>query len=272
MSSLNSTTRRRVLRGMMAGGAFAAFQEFRERTFRLESDVRSILGHRSFGYVPLIGPRQPTTTDRVRAHLIKGKTPLPTTQAAVPFERVSRIVLDAPRSSFAETFRNAKLACDRMLHGNGSRVIGIVSAVPDEGKSIIAANFAALLAASGKKTLLIDADTPAFLKAAFIAGASNCTQRTDDFVSGSRTHTSTLAVCFFVAAVAPATAAVAIARHRPATTRVLRESLLTCHSSLCFSHLRFETPDDASWTGCGEAVRWGVVPALTRPSPAAKAA
>ncbi|MCK3780107.1 polysaccharide biosynthesis tyrosine autokinase [Ensifer sesbaniae] len=144
--------------GMMAGGAFAAFQEFRERTFRLESDVRSILGHRSFGYVPLIGPRQPTTTDRVRAHLMKGKTPLPTTQAAVPFERVSRIVLDAPRSSFAETFRNAKLACDRMLHGNGSRVIGIVSAVPDEGKSIIAANFAALLAASGKKTLLIDAD------------------------------------------------------------------------------------------------------------------
>ncbi|KRD65974.1 polysaccharide biosynthesis tyrosine autokinase [Ensifer sp. ENS10] len=146
--------------GMMAGGAFAAFQEFRERTFRLESDVRSILGHRSFGYVPLIGPRQLTTTDRVRARLMKGKTPQPATQAAepLPFERVSRIVLDAPRSSFAETFRNAKLACDRMLHGNGSRVIGIVSAVPDEGKSIIAANFAALLAASGKKTLLIDAD------------------------------------------------------------------------------------------------------------------
>lgn len=144
--------------GMMAGGAFAAFQEFRERTFRLESDVRTMLGHRSFGYVPLIGPRPPSATDRVRARLMKDKAPQAPTQAAVPFERVSRIVLDAPRSSFAETFRNAKLACDRMLHGNGSRVIGIVSAVPDEGKSIIAANFAALLAASGKKTLLIDAD------------------------------------------------------------------------------------------------------------------
>lgn len=144
--------------GLMAGAAFAAFQEFRERTFRLESDVRSILGHRSFGYVPLIGPRQPSATDRVRTRLMKGRTPKTPPPAAVPFERISRIVLDAPRSSFAETFRNAKLACDRMLHGNGSRVIGIVSAVPDEGKSIIAANFAALLAASGKKTLLIDAD------------------------------------------------------------------------------------------------------------------
>jgi hypothetical protein len=37
--------------------------------------------------------------------------------------------------------------------------------------------------------LLIDAVTPAFAKAAFIAGASNCTHRTDDFVSGSSTQT-----------------------------------------------------------------------------------
>lgn len=144
--------------GLMAGGAFAAFQEFRERTFRLESDVRSILGHRSFGYVPLIGAGQPGAADLVRAKLMKNRVPQPPAQGAMPFERLSRIVLDAPRSSFAETFRNAKLACDRILNGNGSRVIGIASAVPDEGKSIVAANFAALLAASGKKTLLIDAD------------------------------------------------------------------------------------------------------------------
>ncbi|MFK3967203.1 polysaccharide biosynthesis tyrosine autokinase [Ensifer adhaerens] len=144
--------------GLMAGGAFAAFQEFRERTFRLEGDVRAILGHRSFGYIPLVGPRHPGATDLVRAKLMKNKIPPPVTQGAPSFERLSRIVLDAPRSSFTETFRNAKLACDRMLTGNGSRVIGIASAVPDEGKSIIAANFAALLAASGKKTLLIDAD------------------------------------------------------------------------------------------------------------------
>lgn len=144
--------------GMMAGGAFAAFQEFRERTFRLEGDVRSILGHRSLGYVPLIGPRPPTGADQMRARLMKDKGPTQPTPEPIPFERVSRIVLDAPRSSFTETFRNAKLACDQRLHGNACRVVGIVSAVPDEGKSIVAANYAALLAASGKRTLLIDAD------------------------------------------------------------------------------------------------------------------
>ncbi|HEV7310784.1 polysaccharide biosynthesis tyrosine autokinase [Ensifer sp.] len=144
--------------GLMAGGAFAAFQEFRERTFRLESDVRAILGHRSFGYVPLLGTAPTSAADLVRAKLMKGKASPGPEQGTPSFERLSRMVLDAPRSSFAETFRNAKLACDRMLGGNGSRVIGIASAVPDEGKSIVAANFAALLAASGKKTLLIDAD------------------------------------------------------------------------------------------------------------------
>jgi hypothetical protein len=51
-----------------------------------------------------------------------------------------------------------------------------------------------------------------------MAGASNCTQRTDDFVSGRRTHTSTFAVRCFVLAVAVATTNTA----RPATAATLR--------------------------------------------------
>ena len=70
--------------------------------------------------------------------------------------RVSSV--EAPRSIFAETLRNAKLASDVMLQGRADRVIGVVSALPGEGKSTTAANFAALLASSGKRTLLIDAD------------------------------------------------------------------------------------------------------------------
>ena len=49
------------------------------------------------------------------------------------------------------------------LRGNipaykASRVIGFASVLPGEGKSTTASNFAALLAASGRRTLLIDAD------------------------------------------------------------------------------------------------------------------
>ncbi|WEX75477.1 polysaccharide biosynthesis tyrosine autokinase [Sinorhizobium numidicum] len=144
--------------GMMVGGAYAAFLEFRERTFRLEEDVRSLLGHRALGYVPLIGSRPKKTAQLVRARFGSDRQPDDASDGAMPFQRLSRIVLDAPRSAFAETFRNAKLAGDHMLPGNESRVIAIISALPDEGKSVIAANFAALLAASGKRTLLIDAD------------------------------------------------------------------------------------------------------------------
>jgi succinoglycan biosynthesis transport protein ExoP len=144
--------------GLMAGGAYAAFLEFRERTFRVEEDVRSILGQRSLGYVPLIGSRPKKKAQLVRAHFGSERRPEDPADSTMPFQRLSRIVLDAPRSTFAETFRNAKLACDQMLPGSESRVIAIASALPDEGKSVVAANFAALLAGSGKRTLLIDAD------------------------------------------------------------------------------------------------------------------
>ncbi|MDI7862067.1 polysaccharide biosynthesis tyrosine autokinase [Rhizobiaceae bacterium n13] len=143
--------------GMMFGGALAFFQEMRERYFRLEGDVRTILGHKSLGYLPVLRdqPRKPKNV--LHSIMAKQSGEEPETDDA-PFESAARVVLDAPRSHFAETLRNAKLASDVVLQGRQSRVIGIVSAVPGEGKSTVSANFAFLLAASGKRTLLIDAD------------------------------------------------------------------------------------------------------------------
>src|SRR4029077_5832181 len=66
----------------------------------------------------------------------------------------------------------------------------------------------------------------AFLKAALNAGASNCTQRTEDFVSGSRTQTWTLALCD---APAPATTPTA-ATETTSKAAALRMFLLTCIS------------------------------------------
>src|SRR3954453_8032223 len=83
------------------------------------------------------------------------------------------------------------------------------------------------------KAFVIDALTPAFLKAAAMAGLSNCTQRTDDFVSGSRTETSTLAVLCFVAAVALATMNTARLTDATATSASavgLRKTFFTCDS------------------------------------------
>ncbi|CAN7672144.1 polysaccharide biosynthesis tyrosine autokinase [Rhizobium rhizogenes] len=152
-----------IILGLMAGGAFAAFQEFRDRFFRVEADVRAALGLKFLGYLPMLGQQGFPKKKNSRKNKV-GPMPAMATAAVeegengVAFERIMRVSVEAPRSMFAETLRNAKLASDVMLQGRTDRVIGVVSALPGEGKSTTAANFAALLASSGKRTLLIDAD------------------------------------------------------------------------------------------------------------------
>ena len=77
--------------------------------------------------------------------------------------------------------------------------------------------------------LLIEAVTPALAKAAFMAGASNCTQRTDDFVSGSRTQTWTSAA--FLPAFAPAPVATSAATEATIRSRMtdLLETFFTAN-------------------------------------------
>lgn len=147
-----------IVLGLMAGAVIGGFQEFRERFFRLEDDIRSILGHKSLGYLPFIGKNTNTLWHKTRGRISKADVEVANADASIPLTKMTRIAIESPRSAFAETLRSAKLASDVILQGRPNRVIGIVSALPGEGKSTVAANFAGLLAASGKRTLLIDAD------------------------------------------------------------------------------------------------------------------
>ena len=69
-----------------------------------------------------------------------------------------RQVVDEPLSAFAEAFRSIKIAADINGAGRENKVIGIISTVPREGKSTVAVNFAELIAHSGKRVILLDAD------------------------------------------------------------------------------------------------------------------
>jgi succinoglycan biosynthesis transport protein ExoP len=62
----------------------------------------------------------------------------------------------APFSATAEALRYIKVAID--LHPAGGKVIGMVSALPGEGKTTVTAGFGAFLARNGSRVLLIDAD------------------------------------------------------------------------------------------------------------------
>ena len=72
----------------------------------------------------------------------------------IPSRPFMRQVIDDPLSAFAEAFRSIKVAADI----SGSRVIGITSTVPGEGKSTVASNLAELMAHAGKRVLVVDGD------------------------------------------------------------------------------------------------------------------
>ena len=128
--------------GALAGAGVGRLREFiMYRVFRTVEQVRDELGVDVLGMLPVLAgaslPRQ-----------------LPDTMAPI-----LRYAVDDPFSAFAETMRSAKVAADRALQDQSPKIIGVVSLLPKEGKSIVAKNFASLLALQGAKTLLIDADT-----------------------------------------------------------------------------------------------------------------
>jgi capsular exopolysaccharide synthesis family protein len=69
-----------------------------------------------------------------------------------------RLVVREPLSRFAETIRDLKVAADTADLHRPNKVIGITSARPHEGKSLVAANLSEMIALSGCKVLLIDCE------------------------------------------------------------------------------------------------------------------
>ncbi|CCV03478.1 Succinoglycan biosynthesis transport protein exoP [Mesorhizobium metallidurans STM 2683] len=140
--------------GTMLGAGVGGLNEFRERFFRTGEDVRDRVGLKFLGYLPIIGSKATKDDKRVDGQADKAaKSP----SSAEKRARM-RVSVDAPASMFSETLRSAKIAFDVVMEGQGSRVIGVISVLPGEGKSTVAANLAGLLAANGSRTLLVDGD------------------------------------------------------------------------------------------------------------------
>ncbi|MGY3411097.1 Mrp family chromosome partitioning ATPase [Bradyrhizobium sp. GM5.1] len=63
-----------------------------------------------------------------------------------------------PLSRYTEAIRSIKLAIDHNPAKISSQVIGITSALPNEGKTTIAASLAQLIGHTGKKAIIVDCD------------------------------------------------------------------------------------------------------------------
>ncbi len=135
--------------GAALGVGIGAFREFRDRFFRTGDQVRSELDIEFLGIAP-----QLAGTPLAHSHELKEAR----ARTIMKTNSVSDYVLEHPLSSFAETLRSAKIAADMALPSKRCKIIGIVSALPGEGKSTVAINFAELLANQGSRAVLIDAD------------------------------------------------------------------------------------------------------------------
>ena len=72
--------------------------------------------------------------------------------------KVKLPVIHHPRSGLAESFRGVKSNINAFLRQTDSKVISVNSLLPNEGKSFVSSNLAAIISKTNKKVLLIEAD------------------------------------------------------------------------------------------------------------------
>lgn len=135
--------------GLLAGAGLGFLREYNDRFFRSAEQVRDETGLPFLGYVPMIADG-----GRVAAKRPIGPLTLH------PFSRRMRYATEHPLSIFAETLRATRVSLELRFGGQpGGKVVGVVSALPSEGKSTVAANLARILASgSPNRVLLIDGD------------------------------------------------------------------------------------------------------------------
>jgi len=136
------------LGGLIGVGA-AGLREFSDRFVRTVEHLRGEIGLEYLGLVPLLHIK-----DKHR----RNKGALLPNQVAPLKESMFRYAAEHRRSQFAESLRSAKVAADLALADEKSKVLGSISMLPDEGKTTLCYNLASLIATSGARTLVIDAD------------------------------------------------------------------------------------------------------------------
>jgi capsular exopolysaccharide synthesis family protein len=118
--------------GLAVALGLALFVNFLDDSIKSQDDVETYLRLPFLGYVPNI--KSNSLTERYQhGHL-------------------------HPQSNAAESFRTVRAAITLGGRGDKLRVMTVTSSVPAEGKSTVASNLAIVVAQTGLRTLLVDAD------------------------------------------------------------------------------------------------------------------
>lgn len=120
--------------------------------------VLGLLGAHLFGRM-LGNVRDPKRLEQALGTKMLAILPVAEEQTTQTDDQVFMLSKEKPNATSVESLRSLRVALQfSLLEKERQKVILITSAVPGQGKSFISSNLAYLIAASGKKTLLIDAD------------------------------------------------------------------------------------------------------------------
>lgn len=132
--------------GLVAAFGVAALREISDRVFRTGAKVEDVLGVTCITLLPVLKNTTSSLEDRKESSTLVAQSSF------------LDYVIRAPFSRFTESMRALKVIVDLNSCGKTKKVIGVTSSLPNEGKSTIAANFSALVAHSGSRVILVDAD------------------------------------------------------------------------------------------------------------------
>lgn len=145
--------------GLGLGCGLAVLRDLLDHVFRTAKQVEAALHVPCVALVPLVKNAEKA---QVPSDASLGDNGDKTTGAGeMPGTHDSSVfwtVIDSPLSSFAESVRSVKLAVDLQIGSEGSKVVGLTSTLPNEGKSTLAAALGLLIAQVGGRVVVVDCD------------------------------------------------------------------------------------------------------------------
>jgi polysaccharide biosynthesis transport protein len=154
-----------IIAGGLIGAGLGALREVTDRKFRSREQVQSVLATECLALVPLLA-------DNSRKGIFSSRKALTlesrwdeefaiarrmATRNICSIPKIMQTVIDAPSCPYVEAIRAIKLTIDLNSQAN-TKMIGLTSCQPSEGKSTVAVAMATLIAQSGVRVILVDCD------------------------------------------------------------------------------------------------------------------
>jgi succinoglycan biosynthesis transport protein ExoP len=159
--------------GIILSLGMAALREAIDGVFRTRRQIEQILRIKCLSVIPLLTKQAVSAPEAARpvarrthpfadawraSNRLSDASETPGAACFAFDDPLMRRAVDEPLSVFAEAFRAIKVAAEIRAATRDNKVIGITSTLPNEGKSTVAANLAVLMADTGRRVILVDAD------------------------------------------------------------------------------------------------------------------